>query len=87
MAGSANSLWTPDRDIPLHTKGVDVIRPEEMKTIADLHTIAQRLGLVLVCKACDHSFQGQNNGGGRTASIYCKCREIKADFGRSIIKI
>lgn len=80
------NLWTPDRDIPLDRGlGVDHATPREMQILADLHTVAQKFGLVLVCKKCDHSFQGQNDGNGRSHAIWCKCREIKADFQRRIV--
>lgn len=77
-------LWTPDRTVTL-TKDVQYITPKEMKTLEDLHQIAQRLGLVVVCRACDGSFQGQNTGGGRTAGIACKCREIRTDYGNRVV--
>lgn len=82
---STNSLWTPDREVAL-TPTVQSISPAEMKTLEDLHGLAQRLGLVLICRACDGSFQGQNSGNGRTAGIACRCREIRTDYGNKIVK-
>ncbi len=82
---TTNTLWTPDRNVPLHTKGVDTISAKDMQTLADLDALARKLRLVLVCLACDSHFQGQNDGKARTSSIWCRCREIRADTGSRLV--
>lgn len=77
QAKQESSLWTPDGNVPLHTKGVDQATAKDMQILADLHEVAQKFGLVLVCRKCDHSFRGENQGNGRQSAIFCKCRQIR----------
>lgn len=80
------TLWTPDRNVPVsNQRDVQLVSPKEMKILEDLDAIAHRLKLCLICPRCDTSFQGQNSRGGRTSSIFCKCREIKCDTGNRIV--
>lgn len=87
MATSNSTLWTPDGNVPLHSgqRQVDAASEAEMRAIANVHGPCQRLGIMLVCLRCDKPLQGQNDGRGRQASIWCKCREIRADFGNRIV--
>lgn len=85
MSGSAGQLWTPDRDVPLNVKGQEGCSAHEMQTIENLHATAQRLGIQIVCARCGVPFQGLNDGHARTKAIFCKCREIKSESGRSIV--
>lgn len=79
------TMWTPDRDVPLHTKSTESMRPDEMKVVELMHVVAQKFGIQLICLKCKYPFQGLNSGHGRTQSIFCQCREIKAETGRSIV--
>ena len=73
-----NGLWTPDGDVPIHERDIQYVTPTEMRVLAALHAVAQRLGrVVLLCGACDSAFQGGNTGHGHVWSISCKCREIR----------
>lgn len=77
MAGPDRTLWTAEREVPLHTRDVEQVTPREMRVLADLDALAKRLKLVLVCGKCDHSFAGGNSGDADTCSIWCRCREIR----------
>ena len=81
----AGTLWTPDRDIPLHTRSVQHMSPVEMKVFEDLHAIAFRLNIEVRCGKCGTPFQGLNDGHARTQSIFCGCREIRAEV-RGVIR-
>lgn len=81
-----SSLWTPDRDIPIgQERGVTEISQADMKKFADMHELAQRLGIVVLCRRCDRPFMGANDNKGRTHSIQCQCREIRAEVGGRIV--
>lgn len=81
-------MWTPDRDIPLNVQDREAMRPGEMAVIEQMHDIAQRHGIQLRCAKCGVNFQGLNSGAkGRTQSIFCKCREIKANTGSGIVRV
>lgn len=80
-----STLWTPDRDIPLHTRDVQEISPAEMKVFQDLHSIAQRLSIEIRCPRCNQSFRGLNDAKGREHSIFCGCREIKSVVGGRLV--
>jgi hypothetical protein len=72
----AGSLWTPDGIVNLE-KSVEQVNRFEIQTLARMHEIAQKFGIALVCKRCDHSFSGANNGQERSPSIACNCRELR----------
>lgn len=81
----ANSLWTPDRDIPLGINKSESVSAREMRVLEDLDGIAQRLNLELRCGRCGKPFHGLNDGHARTQAIFCGCREIKAVVGGSVV--
>lgn len=71
-----NSLWTPDGERALVERDViPVQNAMERVTFARMHEIAQRYGISLVCKRCDSSIEGKNNGHDAVPSVSCKCRE------------
>ena len=80
------NLWTPDRDVPIHLNNVENMDPQEMKVLESMHSVAQRHGIKLICIKCNQPFRGLNSGHGRTQSVFCGCREIKAETGRNIAR-
>jgi hypothetical protein len=75
-------LHLPGGGIIPQRQEVTTISAAEMMQLASFHEIAQRHGIVLVCKACDNSFLGDNDGNGRLWAVKCKCRVLQADMGR-----
>ena len=76
----SQTLWTPDRDVPLDQEHRDiaVIDPREMLVIRSMHAIAQRHDIVLACNHCRQPFRGLNDGHAQTEAIFCGCRELRA---------
>lgn len=84
--GGPNTLWTPDREVPVG-RGVQSATPEDMRILRDMHTVAQKFNIELRCPRCDRSFGGLNNGRGSVESIFCGCREIRAQVRSRLLTL
>lgn len=81
----ANKIWTPDGDITTHAD-VNRATPRDMEILMAMHDVAQKFGMVVVCRKCDSSFQGNNaSPNSRLMSISCKCREIRAEMRQTLV--
>ena len=78
-------IWTPDRDAPVGERDITQISGADMKKFADMHELAQRLGIVVLCRRCDQPFMGANANRGGTHSIQCGCREVRAEIGNRLV--
>lgn len=76
------ALWTPDGMVSTREKDVEALTREEIIIFSKMHEVAQRLHIVLLCKACDKPFVGQNNDTSKTLSVSCGCRELRFTVGR-----
>lgn len=81
----ASKLWTPDGDVATHERGIQACSPQEMEIIAQMHRIAQKYNIMLGCPKCGNPFQGFNDENGKTWSITCGCREIKATTRGNVV--
>lgn len=73
----AGAIWTPDGMVDTREKGVEPVTREEIIILSKMHEIAQRLGITVNCRRCDHSFTGQNNDQSKVLSVSCRCRELR----------
>lgn len=74
MAGKR--LWTPGGMMPLE-QDVIPLTQTEMQALANMHEPSQKFQWAVVCRACDQSLQGANDGVGNTFVVKCGCREYK----------
>lgn len=49
-----------------------------MRLFEFMDRFAQDHHLVIVCRKCDGSMQGLNDGHSGVQAVFCKCREIRA---------
>jgi hypothetical protein len=76
LAKVHNSLWTPEGEQALHEKNVVAVPPgREMNQWADLHFLADKYNLSIVCRSCNHGITGQNNDSSKILAVACQCRE------------
>lgn len=76
MAGS--KLWTPSGEVPIAERDVIPITAKELQMLSILHEFAHKYQITVVCKRCDSSLQGKNNGHETvSAGVACQCREFR----------
>lgn len=83
----ADRLWTPDGDVATHERSVNAISQADMEVFANMHRIAQKLGIGMHCLKCDRPFMGFNDEKGRTWSVACSCREVKATVRGNVVVV
>ena len=71
------SLWTPDGEVNLGLRDQQMMNPQEMQVMRNLHPIAQKFNFCIVCMRCNKAVQGMNQGGETTFAVACQCREIR----------
>lgn len=76
-SNSPGALWTPDGMVSVSERDVVPISLKELRALANMHEVCQRLGLTVVCMKCDKSLSGRNDGHSTTASVSCGCRELR----------
>lgn len=71
----AQTLWTPDGDVPLREKDVIPLSPQEVRMLSLLHEFAHTHQINIFCKRCSTPITGQNNDSSPYVSVNCQCRE------------
>lgn len=72
-----SSLWTPEGEVTIGQKDVKMVSAAEGRVFREMHALAQRYRIGLVCMLCDKAIQGSNGGGESTQSVTCQCREFR----------